>query len=83
MYSSRVLSLWHEVSPYKSEERLLEGISSDDQMCRTKGIDDHTMVEPPKPATQLSKARSKNLDFPGHLQGSCRAVAPAQLYQFP
>ncbi|MFG1410937.1 endonuclease NucS domain-containing protein [Xanthobacter sp. VTT E-85241] len=43
--SGRVLSPWHEISLYTSEERLAEGIASYDASCKAKGINDYIMVE--------------------------------------
>jgi hypothetical protein len=43
--SGRVLSPWHEISLYTSEERLAKGISSYDASCKAKGINDYIMVE--------------------------------------
>lgn len=43
--SGRVLSPWHEISLYLSEERLAEGIASYDASCKAKGIHDYVMVE--------------------------------------
>jgi hypothetical protein len=43
--SGRVLSPWHEISLYTSEERLAKGIASHDASCKVKGINDYIMVE--------------------------------------
>lgn len=43
--SGRVLSPWHEISLYTSEERLAKGIASYDASCKVKGINDYIMVE--------------------------------------
>lgn len=43
--SGRVLSPWHKISFYSSEERLAEGVTSYDSSCQTKGIDDYIMLE--------------------------------------
>lgn len=45
MTSGRVLSPWHEISLYGSDERLAEGLASYDASCKTKGIKDYIMVE--------------------------------------
>lgn len=42
--SGRVLSPWHEISLYKSPERLAAGVASYDASCQTKGIADYIMV---------------------------------------
>lgn len=42
--SGRVLSPWHEISLYRSEARLAEGIASYDACCAAKGINDYIMV---------------------------------------
>lgn len=43
--SGRVLSPWHEISLYTSDERLAEGLASYDASCKAKGINDYIMVE--------------------------------------
>ncbi len=43
--SGRVLSPWHEISLYTSDERLAEGITSYDASCKAKGINDYVMLE--------------------------------------
>lgn len=42
--SGRILSPWHEISLYTSEQRLFEGVNSYDECCRSKGLDDYVMV---------------------------------------
>jgi hypothetical protein len=42
--AGRILSPWHEISLYRSEERLKEGIVSYDTSCRAKGIEDYVLV---------------------------------------
>lgn len=42
--SGRLLSPWHEISLYRSEERLKAGIASYDASCREKGIEDYVLV---------------------------------------
>lgn len=43
--SGRVLSPWHEISLYASDERLAQGLASYDASCKAKGINDFIMVE--------------------------------------
>ncbi|MFT8464246.1 endonuclease NucS domain-containing protein [Acetobacter persici] len=43
--SGRVLSPWHEISLYTSEDRLAKGIASYDASCKAKGLNDYIMVE--------------------------------------
>jgi len=43
--SGRVLSPWHEINLYTSEERLGEGLASYDASCKAKSINDYVMVE--------------------------------------
>lgn len=43
--SGRVLSPWHEISLYASDERLAHGLTSYDASCKAKGINDYIMVE--------------------------------------
>ena len=50
MVSGRLLSPWHEISLYTSEERLAEGLASYDDSCKTKGIADYIMVEMEAPS---------------------------------
>lgn len=42
--AGRVLSPWHEISFYRTESRLREGIESYDVSCQAKGICDYIMV---------------------------------------
>lgn len=61
--SGRVLSPWHEVSLYKSEKRLAEGLASYDASCKAKGIDDYIMLTMTAPegfyeASVVATARS-------------------------
>ena len=42
--AGRILSPWHEISLYRSEERLKEGIDSYDTSCRAKGIKDYVLI---------------------------------------
>jgi len=43
--SGRVLSPWHEINLYTSDERLAEGVASYDASCKAKSINDYIMVE--------------------------------------
>ena len=61
--SGRVLSPWHEISFYGSEQRLAEGIASYDKSCTAKGIKDYVMITMKAPdgfheASVLSTSRS-------------------------
>jgi hypothetical protein len=42
--SGRLLSPWHEISLYRSEERLKEGIAGYDASCEEKGVEDYLLV---------------------------------------
>lgn len=42
--AGRILSPWHEIGLYRSEERLKEGIASYDASCKAKGIEDYLLV---------------------------------------
>jgi hypothetical protein len=79
MTSGRVLSPWHEISLYKSEQRLIEGIASYDVMCKAKHIDDYVMVELEAPpgfyeASLIAVARSIN-----NIHGIAAEPTPEQI----
>lgn len=42
--SGRILSPWHEISLYRSEDRLEAGVASYDASCAAKGVLDYIMV---------------------------------------
>lgn len=63
--TGRILSPWHEVSLYKSEKRLAEGIASYDASCKAKGVHDYIMLAMKAPeefyeASVMSTARALN-----------------------
>jgi len=42
--AGRILSPWHEITLYRSEERLKDGIRSYDSSCASKSIEDYVLV---------------------------------------
>jgi Endonuclease NucS len=63
IHSGRVLSPWHEIYFYKSEERLKDGLKSCNDSCSVKGVTDYIMVEMEAPegfyeASVVATARS-------------------------
>jgi hypothetical protein len=69
----RILSPWHEIGLYKSEERLQEGITSYDGSCAAKGIEDYVLVVLKAPDDFYERAVAITADAMSEIRNGTRA----------